>query len=42
MSAGDVAARPRRFRQMLKTMHHGGSIAMLGIPPADTGSIGTR
>ena len=25
------------FREMLRTMHHGGSIAMLGIMPKDTG-----
>jgi len=24
------------FREMLRTMHHGGSIAILGIPPEDT------
>jgi threonine 3-dehydrogenase len=24
------------FREMLRTMHHGGSIAILGIPPSDT------
>ena len=30
--SGNAAA----FREMLRTMHHGGSIAMLGIPPEDT------
>jgi len=24
------------FREMLRTMHHGGSVAILGIPPEDT------
>jgi threonine 3-dehydrogenase len=30
------------FRDMLRTMHHGGSVALLGIPPGDTPSTGTR
>jgi threonine 3-dehydrogenase len=30
--SGNAAA----FREMLRTMHHGGSIAILGIPPGDT------
>jgi threonine 3-dehydrogenase len=30
--SGNAAA----FRDMLRTMHHGGSIAILGIPPEDT------
>jgi threonine 3-dehydrogenase len=30
--SGNAAA----FREMLRTMHHGGSIAILGIPPDDT------
>jgi threonine 3-dehydrogenase len=30
--SGNAAA----FREMLRTMHHGGSIAILGIPPEDT------
>jgi threonine 3-dehydrogenase len=30
--SGNAAA----FRDMLRTMHHGGSVALLGIPPGDT------
>jgi threonine 3-dehydrogenase len=30
--SGNAAA----FREMLRTMHHGGSIAILGIPPDET------
>ena len=30
--SGNAAA----LREMLRTMHHGGSIAILGIPPEDT------
>jgi threonine 3-dehydrogenase len=30
--SGNAAA----FRDMLRTMHHGGSVAILGIPPGDT------
>jgi len=30
--SGNAAA----FREMLRTMHHGGSVAILGIPPEDT------
>ena len=33
--AGDVR-QCGRLREMLRTMHHGGSIAILGIPPEDT------
>jgi threonine 3-dehydrogenase len=33
----EMSGAPAAFRQMLKTMHHGGSIALLGILPADTG-----
>jgi len=29
---GNAAA----FRELLRTMHHGGSVAILGIPPGDT------
>ena len=29
------------FQQMLTAMNHGGNIALLGIPPNDTASIGT-
>ena len=27
---------PTAFRDMLRTMHHGGSVALLGIPPGET------
>ena len=30
--SGNAAA----FRDMLRTMHHGGSVALLGIPPGET------
>jgi threonine 3-dehydrogenase len=30
--SGNAAA----LREMLRTMHHGGSVAILGIPPAET------
>jgi threonine 3-dehydrogenase len=33
----EMSGAPAAFRQMLSTMHHGGSIALLGIMPADTG-----
>ncbi len=31
----EMSGNPQAFRDMLRTMHHGGKIAMLGIPPAD-------
>ena len=31
----EMSGNPQAFRDMLKTMHHGGKIAMLGIPPND-------
>lgn len=31
----EMSGNPAAFRQMLKLMHHGGNIAMLGIPPKD-------
>lgn len=31
----EMSGNPAAFRDMLRTMHHGGSIAMLGIPPAE-------
>ena len=31
-----TSGNPSAFRDMLTTMHHGGKIALLGIPPADT------
>ena len=33
----EMSGVPSAFREMLRTMHHGGSIAMLGIMPQDTG-----
>jgi threonine 3-dehydrogenase len=33
----EMSGVPSAFRDMLRTMHHGGSIAMLGIMPKDTG-----
>jgi threonine 3-dehydrogenase len=32
----EMSGNPSAFREMLRTMHHGGSIAMLGIPPDET------
>ena len=32
----EMSGNPRAFRQMTETMRHGGKIAILGIPPADT------
>jgi threonine 3-dehydrogenase len=32
----EMSGNPQAFRDMLKTMHHGGKIAMLGILPAET------
>jgi threonine 3-dehydrogenase len=31
----EMSGNPTAFREMLRTMHHGGSIAMLGIPPEE-------
>jgi threonine 3-dehydrogenase len=31
----EMSGNPSAFRDMLRVMHHGGSIALLGIPPAD-------
>lgn len=33
----EMSGVPQAFQQMLKTMNHGGKIAMLGIPPGDMG-----
>lgn len=33
----EMSGNPAAFRDMLRTMHHGGSIAMLGIMPEGTG-----
>jgi threonine 3-dehydrogenase len=32
----EMSGNPAGFRDMLRTMHHGGSVALLGIPPEDT------
>ena len=32
----EMSGNPDALREMLRTMHHGGSIAMLGIPPEET------
>jgi len=31
----EMSGNPEAFRDMLRTMHHGGKIAILGIPPGD-------
>jgi len=32
----EMSGNPAAFRDLLRVMHHGGSVAMLGIPPAET------
>jgi threonine 3-dehydrogenase len=32
----EMSGNASAFRDMLRTMHHGGSVALLGIPPSDT------
>lgn len=32
----EMSGNPAAFRDMLRTMHHGGKVALLGIPPAET------
>lgn len=32
----EMSGNPTALREMLRTMHHGGNIAMLGIPPGET------
>ena len=32
----EMSGNPDAFRDMLRTMHHGGRVAILGIPPEDT------
>ena len=32
----EMSGNPTAFRDMLQSMHHGGKIALLGIPPTDT------
>ena len=31
----EMSGNPSAFRDMLRTMHHGGSVALLGIPPGE-------
>jgi threonine 3-dehydrogenase len=31
----EMSGNPQAFREMLRTLHHGGSVAMLGIPAED-------
>jgi len=31
----EMSGNPQAFRDLLRTMHHGGKVAMLGIPPGD-------
>jgi len=31
----EMSGNPQAFRDMLRTMHHGGKVSMLGIPPGD-------
>jgi threonine 3-dehydrogenase len=33
----EMSGVPSAFRELLRTMHHGGNVALLGIMPADTG-----
>ena len=35
MSVSKMSGVPVAFNQMLKTMNHGGKVALLGIPPGD-------
>jgi len=32
----EMSGNPTAFRDLIRTMHHGGSVALLGIPPDDT------
>jgi threonine 3-dehydrogenase len=32
----EMSGNPDAFRELLRTMHHGGSVAILGIPPEAT------
>jgi threonine 3-dehydrogenase len=32
----EMSGNPQAFRDMLRTMHHGGGVALLGIPPEET------
>jgi threonine 3-dehydrogenase len=32
----EMSGNPSALRELIRTMHHGGSVALLGIPPGDT------
>ena len=32
----EMSGNPQAFRDLLRTMHHGGKVALLGIPPEET------
>jgi threonine 3-dehydrogenase len=32
----EMSGQPQAFRDLLSAMHHGGKVALLGIPPANT------
>jgi threonine 3-dehydrogenase len=32
----EMSGNPAAFRDLLRTMHHGGNVALLGIPPEET------
>jgi threonine 3-dehydrogenase len=32
----EMSGNPQALRELLRTMHHGGSVALLGIPPDET------
>jgi threonine 3-dehydrogenase len=32
----EMSGHPDAFRDLIRTMHHGGKVALLGIPPGDT------
>jgi threonine 3-dehydrogenase len=32
----EMSGNPQAFRDMLRSMHHGGKVAILGIPPSET------
>jgi threonine 3-dehydrogenase len=38
----EMSGNPAAFRDLLRTMHHGGNVALLGIPPETPRSTGTR
>ena len=38
----EMSGNPSAFRDLLRTMHHGGKVALLGIPPGTWPSTGTK